>query len=261
MSAHEDTTTAPTEDSSPAFPGAEKLPFTPTEPSRTNIAPAIEPREGMSAKEHHQSRFGEHTAERVTAHKKAIQIAVKVMPFVGLAFSIGLVAWGIKTGTLESLDSLQAYIDSLGIWGPIGFMAASFASVMFPIIPAGLLVIAAPILFGPIEGTIYNWLAVCAGSLTNFIVARQVGMALIEAMFSEKTIEKYLGWTRKSGFTTLFAAAIVLPIAPDDLLCYLAGTTKMKFSTYTWIILLGKIPTLVAYGLGISALVTNLLPW
>ena len=89
MSAHEDTTTAPTEDSSPAFPGAEKLPFTPTERSRTNIAPAIEPREGMSAKEHHQSRFGEHTAERVTAHKKAIQIAVKVMPFVGLAFSIG----------------------------------------------------------------------------------------------------------------------------------------------------------------------------
>ena len=53
----------------------------------------------------------------------------------------------------------------------------------------------------------------------------------------------------------------MLPIAPDDLLCYLAGTTKMKFSTYAWIILLGKIPTLVAYGLGISALVTNFLPW
>ena len=156
MSAHEDTTTAPTTTSSPAFPGAEKIPFTPTERSRANIAPAIEPRDGMSAEERHQSRFGEHAAERVTAHKKAIQIAVKVMPFVGLAFSIALVAWGIHTGTLESLESLQAYIDSLGIWGPIGFMAASFASVMFPIIPAGLLVIAAPVLFGPIEGTIYN---------------------------------------------------------------------------------------------------------
>lgn len=207
------------------------------------------------------SDFGQRAAADISTHKKAIRIAVKVMPFIGLGLSIAMVVWGKQAGILDSLDSLQAYIDSLGIWGPIGFMAASFASVMFPIIPAGLLVIAAPILFGPIDGTVYNWLSVCAGSLVNFIVARQVGMPLIDAMFSERTVEKYLGWTRKKGFTTAFATAIVLPVAPDDLLCYLAGTTKMKFSTYTAIILLGKIPTLVAYGLGVSALVTSFIPW
>lgn len=183
------------------------------------------------------------------------------MPFVGLGLSIALVLWGRHTGVLDSLESLQAYIDSLGFWGPIGFMAASFASVMFPIIPAGLLVIAAPILFGPVEGSIYNWISVCAGSIANFWIARQVGMPLIEAMFSESTVEKYLGWTRKKGFTTAFATVIVLPLAPDDLLCYLAGTTKMKFSTYAAIILLGKIPTLLAYGLGVSALVKQFIPW
>lgn len=215
----------------------------------------------VTEEERERSALAQRAARDISAHERGIKIAVRVLPFLGLGASIALVLWGIDSGVLKSLESLQAYIDSLGAWGPIGFIAASFASVMFPIVPAGLLVIAAPVLFGPVEGTIYNWIAVCGGSLVNFIIARQVGMPLINAMFSEKTIEKYLGWTRKPGFTTAFAAAIVLPVAPDDLLCYLAGTTKMKFSTYTLIILLGKIPTLVAYGLGISALVTHLLPW
>ena len=205
--------------------------------------------------------LAERAAQNISQHAQAIRIATRVLPFVGLALSIVMVVRGIHTGVLESLESLQLYIDSLGVWGPVGFMAASFASVMFPIIPAGLLVIAAPVLFGPIEGTIYNWISVCAGSLVNFMIARQVGMPLIHAMFSEKTVEKYLGWTRRKGFTAAFATAIVLPVAPDDLLCYLAGTTKMKFSTYTLIILLGKIPSLVAYGLGVSALVTRFIPW
>lgn len=218
-------------------------------------------RQVSEASEPTTTSLGQRAAADISAHKRAIRLAVRIMPFVGLAFSIGMVIWGRYTGVLDSLESLQAYIDRLGFWGPFGFMAASFASVMFPIIPAGLLVIAAPVLFGPIEGTVYNWLSVCAGSLANFIVARQVGMPLIEAMFSEKTVEKYLGWTRKKGFATAFTTAIILPVAPDDLLCYLAGTTKMKFSTYTLIILLGKIPTLIAYGLGVSAIVTSLIPW
>lgn len=46
-------------------------------------------------------------------------------------------------------------------------------------------------------------------------------------------IEKYDGWTQKDGkFLKLFALAIFFPVAPDDFLCYLAGTTKMTWKQF-----------------------------
>ena len=55
--------------------------------------------------------------------------------------------------------------------------------------------------------------------------------------------------------------SIALPIAPDDLLCYVAGTTRMRWRTYVWIILLCKPWALIAYGLGVSAVLLKFLPW
>ena len=190
-----------------------------------------------------------------------LRVAAQLSPLLGLGLSIALVWWGLETGVLTSLEDLQVFIGSLGAWGPVAFLAASVASVVFPIVPAGLLVIAGPVLFGPIEGTLYNYLAVCTGSLLNFAIARHVGLSLIERLFRPRTVEKWLGWTRSGHFTRGFALAIALPIAPDDLLCYLAGTTRMRWRTYVAIILWCKPWALIAYGLGVSTLVLHLLPW
>lgn len=190
-----------------------------------------------------------------------VRLAAQLSPLLGLGISIALVWWGLQTGVLQSLDNLQAFITSLGAWGPVAFLVVSTASVIFPIVPGGLLVIAGPVLFGAVEGTVYNYLAVCTGSLLNFLIARHVGLALIERIFPARAVEKFLGWTRSTHFTRAFALAIALPVAPDDLLCYIAGTTRMKWRTYVLIILLCKPWALIAYGLGVSALILRFLPW
>lgn len=206
-------------------------------------------------------RPGAEAVASVPARRDPLRIAAQLSPLLGLGLSVALVWWGLDTGVLRSLENLQVFIESLGVWGPAVFMLASAASVVFPIVPAGLLVIAGPVLFGPIEGTVLNYLAVCAGSLLNFAIARHVGMELIERIFRPRTVEKFLGWTRSGHFTRAFALAIALPIAPDDLLCYIAGTTKMRWRTYVLIILLCKPWALIAYGLGVSTLVLRFLPW
>lgn len=196
-----------------------------------------------------------------TPRRDPLRIAARLSPLLGLAISIGLVWWGWQASVLRSLENLQAFIDGLGAWGPAAFLVVSAASVVFPVVPGGLLVVAGPVLFGPVEGTVYNYIAVCAGSLLNFTIARHVGMDLIERMFSPKAVEKALGWTRSPHFTRLFATAIALPVAPDDLLCYLAGTTRMTWRTYVLIILTCKPWALIAYGLGVSAVLLKFLPW
>ena len=195
------------------------------------------------------------------APRDPLRTAARLSPLLGLAISIGLVWWGLETGVLRSLASLQAYIDSLGTWGPIAFLVVCAALVVFPVIPGGLAVIAAPVLFGPVEGTLLTYLAVCAGLMLNFTIGRHIGLGLIERLFAPRSVEKLLGWTRGPRFARAFAVAIALPIAPDDLLCYIAGTTRMRWRDYVLIVLLCKPWSLMLYGLGVSTILLRLLPW
>ena len=79
-------------------------------------------------------------------------------------------------------------------------------------------------------------------------------------LFSEKLINKYDHWTsEKKTFTRLLAVAIAMPVAPDDFLCYLAGTTRMKWKVFTAIILLCKPFGIAAYSLGLTVLWQQLL--
>lgn len=190
-----------------------------------------------------------------------LRVAARLSPLLGLALSIGLVTWGLQTGVLGSLESLRTFIDSLGVWGPAAFLVVCAALVVFPVIPGGLPVLAAPVLFGPVEGVLYSYVAVCAGLMLNFTIGRHVGLGLIERLVAPRALEKFLGWTRHRRFTRAFAVAIALPIAPDDLLCYIAGTTRMQWRDYILIILLGKPWSLLLYGLGVSTVVLRFLPW
>jgi len=195
------------------------------------------------------------------ARREPLRLALRLAPLLGLIVSAALVWWGIEAGVLTSLESLRAFITSLGAWGPLAFLVITVALVVFPVIPGGLTVIAAPVLFGAVEGIALAYLAVCTGLLLNFTIGRYVGLGLLERALAPRTVEKYLGWTRRPGFTRAFATVIAVPIAPDDLLCYLAGTTRMRWRTAVVVILLGKPWSLMVYGLGVSAVLLRLLPW
>ena len=49
-------------------------------------------------------------------------------------------------------------------------------------------------------------------------------------------------------------------MAPDDFLCYLAGTTEMTWRRYVTIILLGKPFAIGLYSLGLTILWQRVLP-
>ena len=74
-------------------------------------------------------------------------------------------------------------------------------------------------------------------------------------MFDKKLIDRYIGWLDKgSKFEKLFTIAILLPVAPDDFLCYLAGITKMTLKKFTIILLICKPATILAYSMGLAFL-------
>lgn len=160
-----------------------------------------------------------------------------------------------KNGILTSQEKLQLYITGFGMLGGLVFTLIQIVQVVIPIIPGGISCLAGVLLFGAGMGFVYNYVGICIGSIIAFLIAKTYGKPMLRQLFKPQLFEKYENWTQSNrSFTKLFALAIFFPFAPDDFLCYLAGTTKMNLKTFTLIILLGKPGSIAIYSLGLAGI-------
>lgn len=172
---------------------------------------------------------------------------------LGFAACIAAAVWGWQSGVLTSQQALERWVAGCGVWGPLGFTAFQAVQVVVPVLPGGLGCLAGVLLFGPVWGFVYNYLGICLGSLLAFGVARSCGKPLLTKLFSQRTIERYSRWTEHKGrFARWFALAIFLPVAPDDFLCYLAGTTEMRWGQFAAIIVTCKPFAIALYSMGLT---------
>lgn len=173
-----------------------------------------------------------------------------VVSVLSLAVCIAFSLYAYNRQLFTSQAALQSYITGFGIAGALIFILFQAVQVVLPILPGGLGCLAGVLLFGPWKGFVYNYIGICIGSIAAFFIARNFGKPVLYALFNEKTITKYEKWTGSdSKFTKWFAIAIFLPVAPDDFLCYLAGTTQMGWKKFASIILLGKPFSISLYSL------------
>lgn len=188
------------------------------------------------------------------------QLALNVFAAFNLLVCAVLAVIGYHKGIFTSVESLQEWVNGFGPVAPLVFIMFQAVQVVIPIIPGGVSLAGGVVIFGPWWGFVYNYLGVCLGSLIVFGISRRCGKPLLHKLFPAKALEKYERFANdRNRFTKMFAVAIFAPCAPDDMLCYLAGTTDMSWKTYTLIILLGKPASTAMYSLGLTAALKALL--
>lgn len=185
----------------------------------------------------------------------------RCLPMLGFLVCAVLAVWGWQSGVLTSQEAMEALVERVGFWGPVIFTVIQAVQVVIPILPGAIGCVVGVIMFGPLWGFVYSYVGICVGSMLAFAVAKTYGRPLLPMLFREKTIEKYDNWTKKGKFDLWFAIAIFLPVAPDDFLCYLAGTTPMTWRRFTAIIWAGKPFAIAAYSVILSAAWTQVLNW
>ena len=193
--------------------------------------------------------------------KQNMQKAIKIVTVAGIVIIVLFIIYGIQTKIFISQSALEIFLGRFGVWTPIIFILFQAVQVVFPAIPGGIGFLVGTVIFGSVKGFFLNYIGICLGSIAAFLIARKYGKPIIESLFSFKLQKKYAHWTEDKKFTTWFAIAIFMPIAPDDYLCYMAGTTKMSFETFTMIILLGKPLTLAVYSFGLTAIFNQVITW
>lgn len=193
--------------------------------------------------------------------QRRIRSVRNIVAIAGLAACLIFCCLLWKGGYFSSRQKIEQSLQPLGILAPLAFIALQAVQVVIPIMPGGISCLAGVLMFGAWKGFLYNYTGICIGSVLAFLIARKFGMPLIKQIFSEKLLERYLKWTNeKHRFTRLFAIAIFLPVAPDDFLCFLAGTTTMSLKVFTGIILLGKPAAIALYSLGLEGIFNRIFP-
>lgn len=159
-------------------------------------------------------------------------------------------------GHFKSMDALRAYLESYGGWGPMILTLIQALQVVLPVLPGFLGCIVGAAMFGAAVGFWINYIGISVGSLIAYWLARRFGVGLVQKMVP---MEKYDGWVRwvnsKKSYTLVLFLAILLPLAPDDFLCYFSGLTAMSARKFTWIILLGKPWCILFYSLFFAYLI------
>ncbi len=192
---------------------------------------------------------------------RRIRLAFRLATAVGLLVVLTLVVLGITTGVLASVEPLRAFVGRFGAFAPVAFVLAGAVEAVVPVIPGSGAVLSAPVLFGPVRGVVYAYLATVLGSILVFTISRVLGRDLVVARVPPRVLERYGSWLDDPRFTKWFAIAIAAPFAPDDALCYLAGLTPMRWRTYLLILLVCKPWGVLLYTTGLLALLKVVFPW
>ena len=151
---------------------------------------------------------------------------------------------------INSIEEYKALMDSFGFWGPLLLTIFQAFQVVLPVVPGYLGCAAGAISFGTWTGFICNYVGISAGSIAAYFLARRYGEELVTALFSEKLYNKWKARIEaKKSYDVFLFVATLLPLFPDDFLCYFSGMMKMDKKRFIWIIILGKPWCILAYSI------------
>ncbi len=162
---------------------------------------------------------------------------------IALAVVAALVLAGRRGAAL--LPQFAAWVDSLGVWGPIVFIAGyAVAAVAF--LPGSVLTLAAGAIFGLVKGTVYTFIAATLGASAAFLVSRHLARGAIERRIAGNprfaAIDRAVG---AQGRKLVFLLRLS-PVFPFNLLNYALGLTQVRYVDYL-VASLGMIPGTVLY--------------
>lgn len=181
---------------------------------------------------------------------------------VGIGLLLGVTAAGLLTWHfLSPLIKLAADPESFRAWvaenrllSRLIYILAVILQVLIAVIPGEPLELAGGYAFGALEGTLLCLAAATLGSILVFLLVRKFGIRLAEVFFSKEKLHSLSFLKSSKRREILFFILFSIPGTPKDLLCYFAGLTDMRFSSWLLICTVGRLPSLVTSTVGGSAL-------
>lgn len=147
------------------------------------------------------------------------------------------------TGLLShfsTLEQTREWFESFGAWTWVIYFIIQIAQVVILPIPAQITTIAGVLILGAWKAFVISAVAILLGSYVCFAIGRWFGVKIAYKIASKETVDKYRNLLTKKG-KLLLPIMFLFPAFPDDLLCFVAGTTKMTWRYFIVITLLTRL--------------------
>ena len=135
------------------------------------------------------------------------------------------------------------WIEQLGPWGPIAYIAFFAGSMLFAPVPTAPAPIIAATVFGGALGFLYTLIGTAIGSAICFWLARKLGRPMLRRLMSQGAVDKVDELGERLGLRLLIVLRL-FPIAGVDYVSYAAGLTQMRFGIYIVVSVLASAPIL-----------------
>lgn len=191
--------------------------------------------------------------KKAETHDKESDIVkkVKLCVIVGFVIVILLFVKQLLGRRIDSVESLQLYMKSFGFAAPLMLTIFQALQVVVPVLPGYLGCAAGAVAFGTMTGFWCNYIGISLGSIIAYFLAKKFGKSIVLSLFPQKQYEKWSERVEKSrSYGWFLFIATLLPLFPDDFLCYFSGLMKMNSKKFIWIIILGKPWCILAYSIG-----------
>ena len=187
------------------------------------------------------------TAIQTNTDKKRKIIAVfSLLLFAAIFIVLTIVVSGRFDELASDPHIFREWISSFGIWGK---------AVVLAVIPGGPVQIASGYTFGIIEGSVLCVIGIQLGSAVAFLLARHLGVKVIELFFSKEKIESLSFLKDSKKLDLIVFICFLIPGAPKDLLTYVCGITKIGWSKFMILTTVARIPSIVVSVISGNALI------
>lgn len=166
---------------------------------------------------------------------------------------------------LQDEDAIRQLVEGFGVFAPLVFVIIIVLEVVLGPVPGGPLYFVAGVLFHPLLGGTLALLGNMIGAAIAFLLARLLGRGWVERLAKDSHLQHLDKMSGKHGPLVIFLLRIN-PFTSTDILSYLAGLSRMRFSSFLIATTLGLAPLayLFAYAGDIfldSALLFSLVIW
>lgn len=140
---------------------------------------------------------------------------------------------------------LAEYLRSFGVWTVAASIVLMIVQTIFTPIPLFVVAGANGFIFGVLRGTVITLAGAMIGASIAFYLARFFRCGFLD----QKAASNRYRLNRldpRHGPRLVFLARLV-PVIPSSVVSYLAGLSRMRFSSFFLVSVLGKLPEIVLY--------------
>ena len=138
-------------------------------------------------------------------------------------------------------DAIAAFLQQYGVVGPLILFIILALQVFLAVIPGHAFIVAGGYIYGLFLGAMITQISTVIASQLAFLLARKYGRPLVDRIAPANIIEHWNKLAQTQG-GMFFFFSFILPIFPNDLMCFIAGMSAISPRKFFLANFLGRLP-------------------